>query len=373
MDISKESLQSIRSNRGILAARKWRNRLLWWFIPATGLLSLIWFLIRVIPKPGRAMYPCQRVAFPMASGFVAWLLGAIGSAAAFRGAKHHFARARYVVGAICVAASIGAAFAAIGGGNEQIVLADDPMPNDPIGIARGIHPGRVVWVHDPDATDWDGPDMGDGHWWEGNNTNMAVVDTMMRRAIRGLAGEDTSAEAWDGIFRYFNQTHGRGDVGYQAGEKVTIKVNLVGCIGVWGGAGVDPATYDLVSNMDYMNTAPQMMLALLRQLVNVVGVYQADISIGDTLCYFPNQYYDICHDEFPDVRYLDYEGRFGRTLAQRSTVPLYWSDHPSGVSQGYVPESYAQADYIINMANFKSHTLAAVTLCAKNHYGSLIR
>ena len=38
-----------------------------------------------------------------------------------------------------------------------------------------------------------------------------------------------------------------------------------------------------------------------------------------------------------------------------------------------MPLSYAQADYIINMANLKSHTMAAVTLCAKNHYGSLIR
>ena len=374
MNLPKEELiQPTYSSDDVPGERRRRIRLLWWLIPVTGLLSLIWFLVRVIPKPSRAMYPCQRVAFPMASGFVAWLLLAMGSAAAFRGAKHHFARARYVVGAICVAVSIGAAFAALGGVDRQIALADDPMPNDPIGVARGIHPGRVVWVHDPDATDWDGPDMGDGHWWESDNTNMAVVETMIDRAIRSLAGEDTSAEAWDGIFRYFNQTQGKGAVGYQAGEKVTIKVNLVGCIGVWGGDGVDPATYDLVGYMDYMNTAPQMMLALLRQLVNVVGVNQADISIGDTLCYFPNQYYDMCHDEFPDVAYLDYEGRFGRTLVQRSSIPLYWSSHPSGVLQDYVPESYAQADYIVNMANFKSHTGAAVTLCGKNHYGSLIR
>ena len=40
-----------------------------WFFPITGLLAFIWFLIRVIPKPSRAAYPCQRVAFPLASGF----------------------------------------------------------------------------------------------------------------------------------------------------------------------------------------------------------------------------------------------------------------------------------------------------------------
>ena len=30
----------------------------------------------------------------------------------------------------------------------------------PLGVAKGIHPGRVVWVHDPEVTDWKGP----GRW-----------------------------------------------------------------------------------------------------------------------------------------------------------------------------------------------------------------
>jgi hypothetical protein len=104
-----------------------------------------------------------------------------------------------------------------------------------------------------------------------------------------------------------------------------------------------------------------------------VGVAQADIALGDTLCYFPNQYYDFLHDEFPNVRYLDYEGLFGRTAVQSSSVPVYWSSKPSVSNQDYVPLSYAQADYIINMANLKSHTMGGVTLTAKNHYGSLVR
>jgi hypothetical protein len=313
------------------------------------------------------------VAFPLASSFVVWLFGALASVAAYRRAKYYFVRTRYLLGAVFIGVSIGVAFVAIGGGDEKSASADNPIPNNPIGIAKGIHPGKVGWAHNPDATDWDGPDMGDGHWWESDNTDMVVVDQMMSQAIRDLAGENSSSEAWVRIFRHFNQARGKGDIGYQAGEKITIKVNLVGFIGVWGGGSVDPDTYDLVRRMDYMNTSPQMMLALLRQLVYVVGVNQADISIGDTLCYFPNQYYDMLHSEFPDVRYLDYEGKFGRTPVQQSSVPLYWSSHPIVSNQDYVPVSYAQADYIINMANFKSHTSAGVTLCAKNHYGSLVR
>jgi hypothetical protein len=33
----------------------------------TGISTLLWFLIRVIPKPSRAAYPCMRAAAPIAS------------------------------------------------------------------------------------------------------------------------------------------------------------------------------------------------------------------------------------------------------------------------------------------------------------------
>src|SRR3974390_2446066 len=47
-----------------------RQSWLFWLAPILGLFSLVWFLLRVIPKPSRAAYPCQRVAMPLASGFV---------------------------------------------------------------------------------------------------------------------------------------------------------------------------------------------------------------------------------------------------------------------------------------------------------------
>jgi hypothetical protein len=104
------------------------------------------------------------VAFPLASSFVIWLFGALASAAAYRRAKYYFVRTRYLLAAVFIGVSIGVAFVAIGGGDEKSASADNPIPNNPIGIAKGIHPGRIVWAHNPDATDWDGPDKGDGHW-----------------------------------------------------------------------------------------------------------------------------------------------------------------------------------------------------------------
>jgi len=42
--------------------------------------------------------------------------------------------------------------------------------------------------------------------------------------------------------------------------------------------------------------------ALMRQLRKHAGVQDTDVTVGDTLCYFPNEFYEMCHKEFPGVR-----------------------------------------------------------------------
>ena len=247
--------------------------------------------------------------------------------------------------------------------------APEPDRADPVGEAKGTHPGRVVWVHDPEATDWKGP--GDGHWWQPEHTHQDQVDQMMSRAIRELTGETSDARAWERLMRYSNAARGKGETDYKPGEKIAVKVNFVGFI--WRGDMVNAETYNLDKQRDYMNTSPQMIVSLLRQLTGVVGVQQQDISVGDTLALFANEYYDILHKEFPDVQYVDHAGKFGRVEAKFSSVPLYWSSRPEGCKQDYVAAFLADADYIVNLANLKAHTGAGVTLCAKNHFGSLVR
>ncbi len=337
--------------------------------PVAGLVSLVWFLIRVVPKPSRALYPCQRVAFPLASGFVAWLLGLGASAAVFRRARWNLARRRYVVGLVCVALSVSALWLTLSVTGQNSAIAEPQPANEPIGVAKGIYPGRVVWVHDPQATNWEGP--GQGHPWEAEHTDPQRVQAMISRSIRALTGGASDAEAWDKLFRHFNKTRGKGDVGYKPGEKVAVKVNFVGFI--FTARGVDAETYELGRTIDYMNTSPQLLVALVRQLVDAVGVKPADISICDSLAYFANEYYDIIHKEFPEVQCMDRGGKFGRAKMVGSSVPLYWSSNPEGFKQDYVPAAFAETEYLINFANLKAHTGAGVTLCAKNHYGSLVR
>jgi uncharacterized protein (DUF362 family) len=61
----------------------------------TGLVSSIWFLIRVIPRPSRAAYPCQRVAFPIAAAFVIWLSGIVLSSFIYVKAKINWRKSQY--------------------------------------------------------------------------------------------------------------------------------------------------------------------------------------------------------------------------------------------------------------------------------------
>ncbi len=349
-----------------------RHRWVRWILPITGLAALLWFLIRVIPKPSRATYPCQRTAMPLASGFVVWLVGLVGSVTVFKKARRLLKESRLAWACVCLAIAAVMGLVSLAHLPERLARAGDPWgPHEPLGDAKGIHPGRVVWVHDPDATDWDGYHSSK-HWWENECTNLEVVEKMVSQAIRGVAGCNDDAAAWDAIFRHFNAEQDRGEAGYLPGEKIAIKINLTTCNAA--GESVNPTTYDKKSSiMNRIDNSPQMILALLRQMVYTVGVDQNDITIGDPTGLVPNFYWDMLTGEFPDVRYLDNYGGSGRTRAEFSDVPLYWSTPEADRKVlDFIPVSFAQADYIINFAILKGHS-SGVTLCAKNHYGSLIR
>ena len=49
-----------------------------------GVVSIIWLLLRVIPKPDRITYPCQRMATANAVAFITWLFGTAIAATFFK-------------------------------------------------------------------------------------------------------------------------------------------------------------------------------------------------------------------------------------------------------------------------------------------------
>jgi hypothetical protein len=240
----------------------------------------------------------------------------------------------------------------------------------PIGEPRGINPGRVAWAFDPSATPWAG--HGSGSWWEPQNTVQAVVDEMLAGVVCSVAGASGTDRAdvstsWDALFRYHNVRAGRGDRGYNKGERIMIKVNFVGANAMWGwGGSGDP---------EYPNTSPQVIHALLDELVYAAGVEQSDITVGDTTANFPVPYHVLLAPDFPRVKYLSFSPGTGLVTPQSSGVRVYWSTADAeGARPDYLPTCFTEAAYIVNLANLKGHyDQAGITLCAKNHYGSLYR
>jgi len=355
----------------------WQRRWLIWLYPLAGLAALVWFLVRVVPKPSRAAYPCQRAAAPLAASFVVWLTGVLTSIVAFHRARAWLRRSRYVVAALAAVVGVAGLYLALTHMPSETAEAytTEPRdtvkpPNQPIGVARGIFPGRVVWAHDPDATDWDGS----GYWWREGYTDRAVTDRMMADSLRALTGQPTADLAWEALFRHFNLERGRGDVGYQPGETIAIKINLTVC-NVSSSGWVDE-TGEQTGNLESNSVTVELIASLLDQLVNIAGVPEDCIAIGDPTANFPNREYDYLVAEFPGVHYMS--GRDGRDLPGRertatSSVAFGWSTPDGdGYNPDYLPRYYAEATYFINFAILKAH-LAGVTLCGKNHYGSLNR
>ncbi len=338
----------------------------WWLIlilPITGMLALIWFLIRVVPKPSRATYPCQRLVAPIAGGFVLWLTGLIGSTLAYRKALRLLHQSRYITAGICFTVAVMAIWWPLNITSDNPAtgawIPTDP-PNTPIGIAKGICPGRVVWLYDPDATSWDGTT---GSWWDDNNTDEAIVHSMVTKSIRSLTGRFNDLDAWDSLFRHSNQTHSFGNIGYTSGEKITIKLNMNQDSGnPWGsGAGVP---------------SPQVIYSLLEQLINAANVPGSAITIYDASRYIGDPIYTRIRNNpdpnFQQVRFVvrpDFAGT-GRIAATRDTSGTIYSSSPVGPSAD-VPLCVTEAKYLINMALLRQHSLYGITLCAKNHFGSV--
>jgi len=143
----------------------------------TGVFAIIWVLVRVIPKPSRASYPCQRVAVPLAFSFITYVLGTMATALAVRKVKQSFMKARYFSSVLFLLAALSAAWLMNGLNWENAgaeYISPDP-PNEPIGVAKGSYPGRVSWVHAPESTNWDPAwdDRTDIFYWDDDHTSQA--------------------------------------------------------------------------------------------------------------------------------------------------------------------------------------------------------
>ncbi|MEI8288587.1 MAG: DUF362 domain-containing protein [Verrucomicrobiota bacterium] len=378
-----------RSSKTILATAKssWPRLAL----KFSGALALAWFLIRVIPKPSRASYPCQRAAFPLASSFVIWLCGML----TIKACGKYFSRGRLAAGGALVflAAVVWTIISFTGDSAAQNIAPKKPSdwnfipppPNQPAGVARGIFPGRVVWARDPLATRWAGRwQQKTDQWWLDENTDQARVDHLLVSTLTRLTGKTNSAEAWRAIFGYYNlhlrQLEARG---YQPGEIVAVKVNL--------NNSTKPGKVD-----NYIDATPQTILAMVRQLVNEAKVRPQDIVIYDVRRYIPPYILSKVWGDFPAVRFVQQSSpaepqpKNPATGDYHNLEKVNWvegitysRDNDKYKDARLIPKQIQDATYLVNLAILKAHSYpynemdrgdsgqTGISMCGKNHFGSI--
>ena len=352
-----------------------------------GIISTLWFLIRVIPKPSRASYPCMQVAAPFMSGFVVYLISLGGITLALRKAKKSLYSARYwAAGAFLIVAFAGMIFSLTNGiqnsaASTLTAIGPDDGPNQPIGKAMGVNPGRVVWIWNPEATNENCISTFETQnwYWKPENINEKVVGNMFRNALNKLTGKATAKESWDVLFHSFNVKKSQKDKGYTKGEKIFIKINQGTSRwlltqedkdkGYYYPTTLKPEEKRRITSMGPTETNPYTVIEILRELVNESGVNQADISVGDPMTDIYGHNYDIWVREFPNVKYIDkFSAKFGRTMIYNTTNDLLFYSDKTQKDKLY--DVVEKADYLINVANLKPHMSAGISLTAKNHFGT---
>jgi hypothetical protein len=319
-----------------------------------GIISTLWFLIRVIPKPSRAAYPCMQAASPIMSGFVIWILALTGSAFAFNKAKHRLFEAKHIAAGLF--ATLGIIVASLHTVESDAKTSTKNLeiwykPNEPLGVAKGIHPGRVAWGHNPKIASWDGKT---GFWWEDRFNNQEETDKLLSQTLFSLTGTNKEKDSWDALFHFFNKSKRNIDAGYKSGEKVAIKINQ-------NNTGAHESNNEINAN-------PQLILSLLKSLVNEAGIPQENITVTDPSRFITDNIYNKCHAAYPNVHYTDHVGGEGREQASFVENAIPYSIDNGKVATG-LATCVVEADYIINMALMKGHSYQGVSLCAKNYFG----
>jgi uncharacterized protein (DUF362 family) len=254
--------------------------------------------------------------------------------------------------------------------------------NVPLGLARGIHPGRVVWVRDPKAAHWSGDrESVSDQWWMDKSTDQERVDAVVSLLLRKVTGAATDDEAWRAIFSYYGKRYrGTNTNAYRPGEIVAVKVNM--------------NNSKPVVPTNLVNVSPQVTLAVVRQLVNHVHVAPQDILVYDAqrdiypglLNHVWNEYKDVrfVQRDAPDPEHQKhpaYGEIHGLEQAQWVEGQTYSAHHYDNAR--LIPQQVKNATYLVNVALVKGHSYpyaaaeggdegqTGVTLTGKNHFGSI--
>ena len=211
----------------------------------------------------------------------------------------------------------------------------------------------MVHVHDPDATNWS------GSGWYGSAVSQSVVDDMVRVGLQNLTSKSTWADVWETLFSRVEAA------GYQAGQKIAIKVNFNNSGGNGGCTGTG----------NRIDALPHPVKALIAGMVGA-GVQQNDMWIYDATQgggrTIPDRFRNPILSSYPNVQfygYTDCAGVHAVSYGKHSSLTVQFSD--SHLTDRLLADVLYDATYLINMPIIKEHGIHPVSLGFKNHFGSI--
>ncbi len=305
-----------------------------------GFVSLLWFLFRVIPKPSRATYPCMQTAFPLASSFVLWLVGSVGSIALFRKIPHAFENKKYLKVGAFVFTGVVLLMLATALNHESISFANSLAPNvdviDPVkkdyGNTIDTLKVKVGVVKSPKA--------------KASDIQYDEILSMVREAVRLSGGMGHLVK--DGktvmlkpnlVNDYPNRTVqvNGATTDYrvvQAVVDLVRELNPHGKIIIAEGSGGDVATTTIMTRLKY------------KDITGVNSFIGLEAASGN--------YRDFTSDSLVAVNLPDALSKYPDDLKPNKTRAIYYN------------KRYFQADVLISIPVLKNHATAGITGAVKN-------
>lgn len=184
---------------------------------------------------------------------------------------------------------------------------------------------RVVHVHAPSATYWDGSS---NYYY--NYVNQSVVNDMVDRGVMALTGTSTRADAWRALIPNYS------------GGIVAIKVN-----------------FNNSQQGNLINALIHPVNAVIQGLLDI-GVPAQNIRIYDATRPIPAYFRNGC--PYSGVQFYD---------TNNADFPVAVSFSRSGIPAEYLASAVVSAAYLINVPIMKGHSITGVTLGFKNHLGTI--
>lgn len=315
--------------------RKFRN-ISWQKISffLTGLGALIWFLIRVIPKPSRATYPCQKAAFPVASAFIIWIVSAFTSFKLFKKTGKLISQSRYKL-AIPVAVFAIVAFV--------VSFVNTHQPNL---LANTFYTAEVSMQKPETAV-----------------LNQLPSTVSMVQSSKNNASEISYNDLENMIREAVNLAGGLDDI-IEDGDKVVLKPNML--IGKeksrFNGVTTDKDVVDIVAKIVRELNPNGKILVMEGTAAASTTDYMEDMGWTDS------DYVDeFIAFETNSGGWYEYDSPKLHAVSLPDEISLYPDEKkPNKSRELYFNKEYFEADVIISLPVMKNHYQAGITGGVKN-------